>query len=146
MGLMPRLSFTFLAFLFLFLFSQKIKQIKQIKTHPRDTHFHFPPFSSQTHFLPPTVTWFSPTGIGVTLFFLFSVCIEMEGQEDPDPTNPSAKDLPLCDECKAMARGGGVEVLDAGYNTTTPFRHCWIRTRQSSTTVLGLRRSAPPPP
>jgi hypothetical protein len=139
-------SVIFASFFFLFFFLKKIIIIKKdsksrLKTHPRDTHFHFPPFSSQTHFLPPTVTWFSPTGTGVTpLLFLSSVCIEMEGQEDPDPTNPSAKDPPLCDECKAMGREGGVAVLDAHDNTATPFRHRWIRARQSSATVLGLRR------
>jgi hypothetical protein len=132
--------------LFLFCFFKKKKKNSKSrhKTHPRGAAipiFHFPPFSSQTHFPPPTVTWFSPTGTGVArLLFLFSVFIEMEGQEDPDPTNPSAKDPPLCDECKAMGREGGVAVLDAGDNTATPFRHRWIRARQSSATVLGLRR------
>jgi hypothetical protein len=131
-------------FLFFF-FKKKKKKIQNQDTKPIPGAaipiFHFPPFSSQTHFPPPTVTWFSPTGTGVTrLLFLFSVCIEMEGQEDPDPTNPSAKDPPLCDECKAMGREGGVAVLDAGDNTATPFRHRWIRARQSSATVLGLRR------
>jgi hypothetical protein len=41
-------------------FKKKKISKPSVKNHPRDTHFHFPPFSSQTHFLPPTVTWVLP--------------------------------------------------------------------------------------
>ena len=90
------------------------------KIHLRGTHFQFPIFFPKPIFSLPPSHGFSPTGTGVTpLLFLFSVSIEMEGQEDPDPTNPSAKDPPLCEECKAMGREGGVAVLDAGDSTAT---------------------------
>ncbi|KAE8009930.1 hypothetical protein FH972_006335 [Carpinus fangiana] len=55
----------------------------------------------------------------------------MEGQEDPDPTNPSAKDPPLCEECKAMGREGGVAVQH---------RHLWksAQTRNGEKNLLAV--------
>ena len=152
--------FSFLFSFFLFFEKKKKKNSKpSVKTHPRSTHFHFPPFSSQTHFLPlthfhfphflpkpifflPPSHRFSPTGTGVTpLLFLLSVCIEMEAKKTQIQRNQAPK-THLC----ARSAKRWKERVGGGFGCRRQHRHHWFRACQSSATVLGLRRRAPPPP
>jgi hypothetical protein len=128
----PRLSFTFLHLLFL---KKKKKKIKIKIQNPSPLY----PFSSQTHFLPPTVTWFSPTGTGVTpLLFLFSFYIEMEGQEDPDPTNPRRPTF------VQLVQSDGKRGWSGGFGCQQQHRNPFSALLDSRSSVLHYCSWAPP--